>query len=66
MGGGTGAGVFADGPQPASNMKSMVEANIVRMQFMAAYECKGLPRSEAATACHDWIAISIFSKGEVS
>lgn len=34
MGGGTGAGVFADGPQPATSMKTMVEANTARMQIM--------------------------------
>jgi hypothetical protein len=36
--------VFADGPQPATNMKTIVEASTVRMQIMAANECKGLPR----------------------
>src|SRR5258708_1223290 len=34
MGGGTGTGVSADGPQPASNVKTVIEANTARPSIM--------------------------------
>src|SRR5882672_12186945 len=48
MGGGTGTGVSADGPQPASNVKTVIESKTARTSIMAPndeVERRGCARS---------------------